>query len=285
MSETSIYSIPIFKVTGNSYNQEEDILAVEEPMEIRIVYGKLDQRQRKSLSVTMRTPGNDFELTIGFLYAESIITSKQDILKIEHCQNSRKDDCNNVVIVELHPNLTIDLKKTERNFNSTSACGLCGKTSIEAVFANNLPVLQQNQAKLPISFFYTLTEKLLSLQTTFDKTGGLHAAALFDTKGNLKIIQEDIGRHNALDKVIGAALMSEISLPNHILLLSGRAGFELVQKALVAGIPIVAAIGAPSSLAIELAVESSMTLIGFLRKNRLNVYSGEGRIIFGTVNK
>ena len=279
MSAAPIHSTPIFKVTGSAVKQENDVLAIEEPMEIRIVYGRLDQRQRKSLSVTMRTPGNDFELTIGFLFAEGIISSQQDIVKIEHCQNNRKDDCNNVVVVELHPNLLLDLKKTARNFNSTSACGLCGKTTIDAVFVNDLPVLQQNQPQLPISFFYTLTEKLLEHQTSFSKTGGLHAAALFDTKGDLKIIQEDIGRHNALDKVVGAALLHELPLDNHVLLLSGRAGFELIQKAVVAGIPTVAAIGAPSSLAVELAVESNMTLIGFLRKNRMNIYAGKERII------
>ena len=280
MSETHIYPTSIVKVNGTSLTVEEDFLAIEEPMEIRITHGTLEQRIRKSISITMRTPGNDFELALGFLFTEGIIHSQSDVIKIEHCKNDDKDTFNNVVRIEFHPKVDFDSKKMERNFYTTAACGLCGKTSIEAVFSNNIPELVPHDFQLNIPTLHSLNEKLLRHQTTFGKTGGLHAAALFDNKGNLKIIREDIGRHNALDKLIGAALLeSKMPLSKHILLLSGRAGFELIQKALVAGIAIVAAVGAPSSLAVELAQESNMTLIGFLRNNRFNVYSGKERIL------
>jgi FdhD protein len=280
MQKEHIHKLEILKVNNTAVVNQEDLVAIEEPMEIRLTYGPLSKRERSSLSVTMRTPGDDFELAAGFLFSEGIIHNQSDILKIEHCPNEDQSALQNVVRVELHPSLSFDLKQLDRNFYTNSACGLCGKTSIEAVLNVETVSIDKNSFKISIAEIYSLIQKSREQQLTFDHTGGLHAAALFSKEGELQIIREDIGRHNALDKVMGAAFFSGASFPlkDNILLLSGRAGFELIQKAMVAGIPLVAAVGAPSSLAIELAKESNMTLIGFLRKERFNVYCGEERI-------
>lgn len=280
MHEEHILKIEILKVNGFSSVEKEDLVAIEEPMEIRLIHGPLEHRQRKSLSVTMRTPGNDFELAAGFLFTEGIIRRQSDLLKIEHCPNGDDETSGNVVRLSLHPELPLDIEKFSRNFYTNSACGLCGKTSIEAVLNAGPHVFKKSKFRITPELIYSLIQKSRAQQLTFDHTGGLHAAALFSKTGTLLLIREDIGRHNAVDKVIGAALLNGLEFPlaDHILLLSGRAGFELIQKATAAGIPIVAAVGAPSSLAISLAEESEMTLIGFLRNERFNIYSGAGRL-------
>lgn len=274
-----IHKFDILRVNQGLVVSEEDLVAIEEPMEIRLIHGPLNDRQRIRLSVTMRTPGDDFELATGFLFAEGIIREIQDILRIEYCPNETTETRENVVRIHLKPGLSVDKDRLERNFFTTSACGLCGKTSIESVFNSVTLAIRSNHIEISPEIIYSLIQKSRDQQQTFEHTGGLHAAALFDKSGQLKLIREDIGRHNAVDKVIGAALKSEFEFPlsQHILLLSGRAGFELIQKATLAGIEVVAAVGAPSSLAIQLAKESGMTLIGFLREGRFNIYSGAER--------
>lgn len=280
MRPSSVSAVRIFKVTSpgsdkNSFasNPTEDLLAVEEPLEIRIVYGPENDRKQKNISVTMCTPGNDEELAAGFLFTEGIITHKDDIM---NCGATG----NNIVIAALRPGISFDPKKIERHFYTSSSCGVCGKSSIDAV--KNVFGRQHEKDNIQIrsATLTGLPETLRKQQEVFEHTGGLHASALFDLYGNLLLTREDVGRHNALDKLIGAALMNgDLPLNNHILLLSGRASFELIQKAAVAGIKIVCAVGAPSSLAVELAKETDITLVGFLRDGRFNIYCGERRII------
>ena len=264
------------KVDAATVVDASDLLAVEEPMEIRLEYGPATKRLQKNISVTMRTPGNDEELAAGFLFTEAIISSAIDIVSITR----PKADNEGIVLVSLADNITLNTRNLERNFYTTSSCGVCGKASIEAVrTACNIPDSFDN-LRVPASLIYQLPALLRKQQEVFENTGGLHACALFDISGKLLLSREDVGRHNALDKLIGAALADGmIPLTEHILLLSGRASFELVQKAIMAGIKIVAAVGAPSSLAVEMAEEWGMTLIGFLRGERFNIYSGAERIV------
>lgn len=256
--------------------QLEDPLAIEEPLEIRVELGPRKNRTRKSISITMRTPGNDFELAAGFLFTEGILRERAQIERTEFCGPS-----GNVVRVDLNPKVELNLKSLERHFYTTSSCGVCGKSSIEALRTQNpfaAPKAQSHSVR--IQTLYTLTEKLRAAQSVFEITGGLHGCAAFDFSGELEIVREDVGRHNALDKLIGNYFFSsQLPLTEKILLVSGRASFELVQKAAMAGFPILAAVGAPSSLAVELATQNNMTLIGFLRDQRLNIYSGKERVI------
>lgn len=280
MQSPSVAAVQILKVTSPgsdatsfASNQAEDLLAVEQPLEIKIVYGPENDRQQKNISVTMCTPGHDEELAIGFLFTEGIITGKEDIM---NCGAA----ANNTVIATLRPGISFDPKKIERHFYTSSSCGVCGKSSIDAVknvFTTNV---EKDNICVNASVLTKLPDTLRKQQEVFEHTGGLHASALFDLNGNLLLTREDVGRHNALDKLIGASLMAgNVPIDNHILLLSGRASFELIQKAAMAGIKIVCAVGAPSSLAVELAKETNMTLIGFLRDGRFNIYCGEQRII------
>lgn len=280
MESNSLAAFHIIKVTspenGNNssaFGETEDLLAVEEPLEIRIVYGPENNRQQKNISVTMCTPGNDNELATGFLFTEGIITNKEDIMSCSAPGNS-------IVIADLRPGISFDPQKLERHFYTSSSCGVCGKSSIESV-KNKIRNKSANvNIKVNASVINTLPGSLRKHQEVFKHTGGLHASAVFDLDGKLLLSREDVGRHNALDKLIGAALQSGlIPLNQHILLLSGRASFELIQKAAMAGIKIVCAVGAPSSLAVEMAKECDITLIGFLRDGRFNIYSGEQRII------
>lgn len=255
-----------------------ELLAIEEPLEIRIGYGALGDRQQRSLSVTMRTPGHDFELVMGFLFTEGIIESFDQAESIKYCADAgRVEEKENIVRVELKPEVKIDFQKVERNFYTSSSCGVCGKSSIEAVtqLCQVIPVTW----KIKPQVIHQLPEALLREQHVFEHTGGLHASGLFTPDGKLELLREDVGRHNALDKVIGAMLVkNKIPLANFILLVSGRAGFELVQKSARAGIPLLAAVGAPSSLAVQLAADCGITLLGFVRNNRFNVYSTPQRI-------
>ncbi len=263
----------INKVEGNVTSENVDILAIEEPLEIRISYMKDSQRIERNISVTMRTPGNDKELALGFLFTEGIINNISQVSSVTFPQT-------NVLVVTLNDNVSFDFKKLERHFYTTSSCGVCGKTSIEAIHVN------KNYSTSAINVFFK-TKDILNFpsilrkkQSVFEQTGGLHASAIFNPDGEIVLLNEDVGRHNALDKLIGTALENKlIPLNSHLLLLSGRASFELIQKAAMAGISVVAAVGAPSSLAVELAVERDITLIGFLRNERFNIYCGKNRIV------
>ena len=288
MSNSSVSAVRISKVnslgTVNSpfTNQSaDDLLAVEEPLEIRIGFGPENERQQKNISVTMCTPGNEFDLATGFLFTEGIIRNKQAILSTRFFSSPETPESkDNIVIVELQPGIGFDLKKIERHFYTSSSCGVCGKSSIDAVRNVFESGTVDDNIKIDASVIINLPGLLRNRQEVFEFTGGLHASALFNLKGNLLLTREDVGRHNALDKLVGAALSTgELPLNRHILLLSGRASFELIQKAAMAGIKIVCAVGAPSSLAVEMAKDVEMTLLGFLRDNRFNIYSGEQRVV------
>ena len=280
MTKPSVNSVNITRITNNQPEQTLDLLAVEEPMEIRLGFGPIDARQQKSVSVTMRTPGNDFELALGFLFTEGIIQNPTDIYKIQYCNElNTKENLENIVRVELNPNLDIDLSKLQRNFYTTSSCGVCGKESIEAIKTNCMVQQLDLNFKINPQTITQLPDKLRAQQSVFEHTGGIHACALFDALGNLLLLREDVGRHNALDKLIGAAINSATIKPNKtVLLLSGRASFELLQKAAMASIPVVCAVGAPSSLAVQTAQSFNITLVGFLRNQRFNIYSTPQRI-------
>ena len=249
-----------------------DQVAIEEPLEIRIAHTTAEGRAHRSISITMRTPGNDRELAAGFLYTENIIASQSDIVAIEPCAE-------NVIRVELHPDLAVDLGRLQRHFYTTSSCGVCGKASLEALHASGINILGADAMAIPEAELLAIPDKLRSSQPTFEETGGLHAAACFNGRGELLVTMEDVGRHNAVDKVVGSLLIDgQLPAGNLGMMVSGRASFELVQKSLVAGIPLLAAVSAPSSLAVETAREFGMTLVGFLRDDAFNVYSGSERV-------
>jgi len=261
----------IGKYKGSDYLEAEDMLAVEEPLEIRLAYGPESARITQNLSVTMRTPGADADLSAGFLFTEGIVRAASDIVSILPMGE-------NIVLASLRPDLDFDLSKLERHFYTSSSCGVCGKSSMDAVriASNHLFATDKPPLSIVPEVIYELPDTLRRVQDTFDATGGLHASALFDQKGQLLALREDVGRHNALDKLIGHYFMQGmIPLDQHILLLSGRASFELLQKAAMAGIRFVCAVGAPSSLAVETAEAFGITLIGFLRDGRFNVYAGK----------
>jgi FdhD protein len=278
--EQRMITVPVKKVKATSSSPHQDLLAVEEPLEIRLGFHSEGKRKKKSISVTMRTPGDDLALAVGFLFTEGIISSHYQIENIRHLGlNNDNIQESNVVQVELRPDVKVDYNRLERHFYTTSSCGVCGKTSIDALQIIGCPILPEHGTVFDLNTIHRLPKLLLDSQALFGRTGGLHAAALFDLSGKLAGLREDVGRHNAVDKLIGAQFIEKhIPLNNRLLMVSGRASFELVQKALMAGIPILAAVGAPSSLAVELALKFSMTLLGFVRDNRFNIYSGEWRI-------
>lgn len=253
-----------------------DVLATEEPMEIRVISGG----RRQTVAVTMRTPGADFELAAGFLYGEGIVSSREDIVKISYCVDPDVDaeQQYNIVNVELREGRDYDLRPLERHFYTSSACGVCGKASLEQLELRGCPVIAPGP-QMAAEKIYALPEKLREAQNLFEATGGLHAAALFDAEGNLVALREDVGRHNATDKLVGWALLEgRIPLSHHAVMVSGRSSFEILQKCLVAGVPIVCAVSAPSSLAVDVARQFNITLVGFLRGNRFNVYSSPERV-------
>jgi len=274
----NVSSLPkeIIKVNRNKTYHQSDFLAVEEPLEIRVSFDDSGHRAQKAVSVTMRTPGNDSELATGFLYTEGLIKNAGDVLSVQ-----QPGPPHNTVCVELRQGILLDLKRLERNFYTTSSCGVCGKSSISAVRTIcQIGETEHRDLRVEAATIYQLPEVLRNRQDIFDFTGGLHGCGLFDASGQLVLSREDVGRHNALDKLIGAALeQSLLPLHPYVLLLSGRSSFELIQKAWMAGISMVAAIGAPSSLAVQMAEELNMTLIGFLKNNVFNIYSGSHRII------
>lgn len=269
---------PIVKYHQGKALLQEDAIAVEEPLEIQLISGVGKNRKRTALAITMRTPGADKELSLGFLYTEGLIPHRASVIDWQRPRRFGKTETDNIIEIHLDPALDIDLHSLERHFYTSSSCGVCGKASIDMV-RQHIPFLLNDQRPLlaPESF-YPMLQQLIRQQAHFSKTGGLHGVGLFDTKGNCTLCFEDVGRHNAMDKLIGAALLRDaLPLEEQIVLVSGRASFELVQKALMAGIPVMAAVGAPSSLAIELADTHGMTLIGFLKEDSFNVYTGKQR--------
>ena len=247
----------IVRVDGDTSTEADDTIAVEEPLEIRI--------GDKPVSVTLRTPGDDFDLAAGFLFTESILRSADDAESYRHWGSP------NVVRVALREGVKVDLQRLQRHFYSTSSCGVCGKTSIEAVRVQTAPLAKK--LALPPRVIASLPDVMRAEQKSFDATGAIHAAAIFDANGALLRVREDVGRHNAVDKVIGSFFREGVPLDEHVLVVSGRTSFEIVQKAVVARIPVLAAVGAPSTLAVELAREMGLTLLGFVRDGRFNAYA------------
>ena len=277
----STAKLDLLKINSTGLKPQRDYVAVEEPLEIRLNYeDACGQRAEQNISITMRTPGEDFELAAGFLYSERIIQSPGQVEQISYCVGAKKDKQHyNIVTVALKSGVVFDSDRLLRHFYTTSSCGVCGKASLEAISTQGCQRLSEGLAIAPEQLF-AFPERLRNAQAVFEKTGGLHAAALFDARGNLVSLHEDVGRHNAVDKLIGAQLLANnLPLDEFIMLVSGRAGFEIIQKALTARIPIVASVGAPSSLAVDLAREFKMTLIGFLRGETFNIYSAKQRII------
>ncbi len=274
-------AVRVWAVDHESGRWRPDHLATEEPMEIRLVTGGV----RQTVGVTMRTPGNDFELAAGFLYGEGVIGSQEDIARISYCVDPGVDAAQqyNVVNVTLRQDVVPDIAPLERHFFTTSSCGVCGKASLDTLQMRTCPAIQPGP-EISVETLYSLPETLRGAQGVFQKTGGLHAAALFDTDGQLIALREDVGRHNALDKLVGWALLAgKLPLSRCVLLVSGRSSFEILQKSLAAGIPIVCAVSAPSSLAVDLAREFGITLVGFLRDERCNIYTSRERVLLPSV--
>ena len=267
----------VIRIRGGAVNERPDTLVAEEPLEIRL--------NGRPLAITMRTPGDDFALAAGFLVSEGVLGAAAEIRNIVYCAGAKDDGTNtyNVVDVQLAPGVPVPDISLERNVYTTSSCGLCGKTSLDAVrTTTRFPIADAPPVRLTPELLSLLPERLRAAQRVFDRTGGLHAAALFSEDGELLDVREDVGRHNAVDKLVGRALREDLlPLDRAVLLVSGRASFELAQKAVMAGIPVLAAVSAPSSLAVDLAAETGLTLVGFLRGADMNVYAGEHRIALG----
>ncbi|MFI5829845.1 formate dehydrogenase accessory sulfurtransferase FdhD [Streptomyces sp. NPDC051578] len=264
----------VVRIRGGVAGTRPDTLVAEEPLEIRL--------NGKPLAITMRTPGDDFALAAGFLVSEGVLAHAADLQAVTYCEGATEDGSNtyNVVNVRLAPGVPLPDISLERNVYTTSSCGLCGKASLDAVrTATRFPGLAADAVRVSAAVLAQLPDRLRAAQKVFDRTGGLHAAALFSAEGELLDVREDVGRHNAVDKIIGRALQSgRLPLGGAVLLVSGRASFELAQKAVMAGVPVLAAVSAPSSLAVDLALESGLTLVGFLRGHDMNIYAGEERV-------
>lgn len=265
------------RIRGDDRRRRADLLATEEPLEIRVETGD----PARTIAVTMRTPGDDVELAAGFLFGEGVVGGRDDIVRAAYCRDPAMPDEQrfNTLTVSLRSGLEVDLQPLDRHVLTTSACGVCGRTSLDAVHVHGQPEPAAG-VQVDAAVIRSLDDELRARQDLFDRTGGLHAAALFDLDGELLAIREDVGRHNALDKLIGWALLDgRLPLTEHIVMLSGRASYELLQKSVVAGVPVVCAVSAPSSLAVDVAREFDTTLIGFLRQDGFNVYAGEERLV------
>lgn len=288
----AVVDTPVEKWTGLDARSATDMLAVEEPLEIQILYGPAGARARKSISVTMRTPGHDDELAAGFLMSEGVIADAADIERIVYAKDDpapagsereRRSDPDdqpqrNIVVVELAPGVNVRLATLERNFYTTSSCGVCGKASLLALRAV-CPPRRKNTFSIDAEILYSLPARLRKGQSVFNRTGGLHGAGLFDASGRMLAMREDVGRHNAVDKLLGAQFLADRTpLGDFVLLLSGRASFELLEKAAMSGVSMVGAIGAPSSMAVAVARDFDVILVGFLRDGHMNVYHGADHI-------
>ena len=279
----STVRVTVHKIAQGEADVRQDTLVTEEPMEIRLIQTTEDGREAEpqSISVTMRTPGHDFELAAGFLYTEGVLPTAEAIAQIAYCTDPGIEQEHNIVNVVLRPWVNVEMDRLDRHFYTTSSCGVCGKSSLEAIHVRGCPILPSGGAKVAADLVPRLPDLLRESQRLFDRTGGLHAAGLFDIQGRLLTLREDVGRHNAVDKIVGHYLLNgggDFPLSNRVLVLSGRSSFELIQKALVAGIPIVVSVGAPSSLAVDLARDFNMTLVGFARGDSFNIYTGPERI-------
>jgi FdhD protein len=271
--DPALAPVRVCRISHADSTVQPDVLAVEEPLEVRLGHVVDGRRIHAPVSITMRTPGHDNELAVGFLFTEGILVAREQVAGVRACGGG------NVVRVDLAAGVAVDLSRLERHFYTSSSCGVCGKASLEAVQVCARHRIAEGRPVVEGEVIHHLPEALRSAQSIFDRTGGLHAAALFTREGELLCVREDVGRHNALDKLIGAQFLAgRTPLSTDVLLVSGRASFELVQKAAVAGIPILAAVGAPSSLAVSLAREHGITVIGFVRQDRFNIYTGGERI-------
>jgi FdhD protein len=280
MGDKRYSSRTIRKISGASCRTLQDHLALEEPLEIQVAFGPPSLRQWKTVAITMRTPGHDRELAAGFLVGEGILRSLDQIEAV-HARGPRYGESGfqHSVRVTLRPGIDLDLARLERNFYTTSSCGVCGKTSLEALELNFMGPLPACSWQVDREIICALPGRLREAQAIFDQTGGLHAAGLFTPEGEAIVVREDVGRHNAVDKVVGTEFLAgRLPLERHILVVSGRASFELVQKALAAQIGTLVAVGAPSSLAVELAEKFGATLIGFTKAEGFNIYTGEERV-------
>jgi FdhD protein len=292
MADDPMSQTLVEKVAGQTSRQALDSLAIEEPLEIQLTYGPSKSRVTRSISVTMRTPGDDFDLAAGFLMTEGVVRDPNDIEQITYAGHSFSEgelspqtmdalkfgSKQNIVRVNLAADVVVSLGSLQRNFYTTSSCGICGKASLLAL-RTVCPPRATNNFRVDAQLLYRLPERLRAFQRVFDRTGGLHGAGLFDSAGNLLALREDVGRHNAVDKLIGSEFLGDRTpLRDRLLLLSGRVSFELLQKALMGGFPMVAAVGAPSSLAVQVAKEFDIALIGFLREDHFNIYHGRENI-------
>jgi FdhD protein len=272
-TDPALAVVSVCRIDGFGSAVRPDLLAVEEPLEIRLGCARDGRRSHRGVSITMRTPGHDSELAVGFLFTEGIITARDQVTGVRVCGPG------SVVHVDLRPEVPVDLARLDRHFYTASSCGVCGKASLEAVRVCSPHRPAAGWPVVEAAVIHRLPDALRAEQAVFDRTGGLHASALFDIHGNLLCLREDVGRHNALDKLIGAQFLTgRTPLSESVLLVSGRASLELVQKAAIAGIPIVAAVGAPSNLAVDLARERGLTVLGFVRADRFNIYTGADRI-------
>lgn len=280
MSRPGSRRIRVRRVRDGSARLEDDELAVEEPLEIRV--GRAGDRgvAPRSLSVTMRTPGNDFELAAGFLFTEGVIRSPEDVRSIEYARDRVQGPSENVLDVILEKGVPFDALPVQRNFYTTSSCGVCGKASLEAIRVSGVEKAPTDHPQVRSDLLPTLPDRLREAQALFTTTGGLHAAGRFDPEGRLLSLREDVGRHNAVDKLVGERVLAgHVAFHDEVLVVSGRAGFEILQKAAMAGFSFVVAVGAPSTLAVDLAREFGMTLVGFVRSRGYNVYAGEERVL------
>ncbi len=278
-----VAAVDVNVVADGVVTRQGDVVTVEEPLEIRIVSGPPGERVERSVAVTMRTPGDDVALVLGFLHGEGVVRTMEDVVAVDHADATVEVGFHNVVRVELAPTAEFDPDALTRNLYTTSSCGICGKASIDAVRVHIPDYAGRDSFAIDHGLLEALPALLRREQQEFDRTGGLHASAAFDTSGRIVAAAEDVGRHNALDKLIGRFLSAgTLPLSELGLIFSGRASFELIQKAAIAGCPFVAAVGPPSSLAVELAAEQRMTLVGFLRRHRFNVYTLPHRVVVGT---
>jgi FdhD protein len=277
----SSVAVDISRVEGGKRKRESDVVAVEEPMEIQLCSSTATGSAAKSISITMRTPGEDAELALGFLFTEGIIQAAEQVASVAHQGEVDPDTgLQNTIRVELEADVEIDFGRLERHFYTTSSCGICGKTSLDALRVAGQISLAHCEDTYTRDVIVAIADRVKDRQRVFTQTGGLHAAAVFNPQGEIILVKEDVGRHNATDKAIGALLQAgELPANSRGLFVSGRASFELMQKSLVAGIPLLVAVGAPSSLAVQTAKEFDMTLVGFLRGDKFNIYAGPDRIV------
>jgi FdhD protein len=285
MGDKRSLSRTIRKISGTTSRTAPDHLALEEPLEIQVAFGPAESRQWKTVAITMRTPGHDRELAAGFLVSEGILRSLGQVEAV-HTRGPRygNEGFQHSVRVTLRPGVDLDLARLERNFYTTSSCGVCGKTSLEALELNFMRPLARSDWQVDRETICALPVHLRRSQAIFDQTGGLHAAGLFTPEGKAVIVREDVGRHNAVDKVIGTEFLAgHLPLSRHVLVVSGRASFELMQKAVAAGVGMLVAVGAPSSLAVEVAEKFGATLVGFTKADSFNIYTGEERVRLQTL--